>query len=284
MKVRILITIGILFCLACQAQVVDCCELEQEDVIEYVDVNIFSGQSNMGRSVTGEMTAEEQTAYAGTHDSVMIHNGRYAATFQTMVIGTNTILDGVGEFGAEASLYKSLNQFRNKKRYLIKYGVGNTSMYLYWKPGGIGYTALIDNVADAIAEIAAAGKYPRLSAFYWMQGENDATSPTWAAAYEDNLELFFDTFKNDYDSILALHGFVQRWPWVKVLGKINGIDNPTMTERETVRAAQVAYCAVASNNAILIDTDDLPLKDNVHYSARGQILLGQRIYEIIKDR
>ena len=258
--------------------------MQQEEVIDYVDLNIFSGQSNMGRSVTGEMTAGELSTYGGTHDSVMIHNGRVTATFQTMVVGTNTILDGAGEFGAEAAFYKWMNDYQSKKRYLIKYGVGNTSMYIYWKPGGIGYTALINNVADAIAEIAAAGKYPRLSAFYWMQGENDATNATWAAAYESNLGLFFDTFKNDYDSILALHGFVQRWPFVKVLGKINGIDNPIMTERETVRTAQINYCANPSNNAILIDTDDLPLKDNVHYSAQGQLTLGQRIYLQVRNR
>jgi hypothetical protein len=281
MKVRILITIGILFCLACQAQVVDCCELEQETVIATVPLYIFAGQSNMGRSVMSEMTASEVTAYDQTYTDVKMYNVRAGSSFADLNIGSNTYLDNATEFGAEASFIKNLQTYNSGEKYLLKHGVGNTAIQ-YWLTTG--YTNLINGVADAVSEMAAAGKYPRLAAFYWMQGENDATNSTTAANYGTNLSSFFTRFKISFDSIMNVNGFDVRWDWCKVIGRIGNNNVAIQPYNADVRAAQEAFCANASNNAILIDTDDLPLKDLVHYSATGQITLGERIFNQIKGR
>lgn len=268
------------FFFGCQAQVVDCCEVLQETYPNYTDLYIFAGQSNMGRSLTAEMSTNQATNYDITVSNTKIHNGRVSASFVDMNVGQTTYLDNTGEFGAEASFFKLIQDYKPKERYLIKYGVGNTELYTYWSPGGTGYTALITNVGDAIAEMAAAGKYPRLAFFYWMQGENDATNLTWANDYETKLGNFFTEFRQDFDSIMVANGFQVKWKWPVIIGKINA---PATDYRATVRTAQENYCFNTSNYAIIVHTDALPLRDAVHYSATGQITLGAELFRMFKD-
>lgn len=279
---RLFIYLSILICFrSCQAQVVDCCEVVPETHILKTDLYIFAGQSNMGRSVVSEMTAAQITAYDQTYTDVKVYNVRAGTAFADMNIGSNVYLDNATEFGAEASFFKNLQAYNPSEKYLLKHGVGNTAIQ-YWLTTG--YTNLINGLADAISEMAAAGKYPRLAAFYWMQGENDATNATTAANYGTNLASFFSRFKVSYDSIMTVNGFDVRWDWCKVIGRIGNNNVAIQPHNAAVRTAQENFCANPSNNAILIDTDDLPLKDLVHYSATGQIMQGERIFTQIKGR
>jgi len=114
-----------------------------------------------------------------------------------------------------------------------------------------------------------------------MQGEQDATDLTWANNYETALGEFFDGVQAYVDGRYSDLGWTVPGKFKKIIGRINGIDDVTMVYRGTVRTAQANYCNNLSNNAILIDTDSYPLKDDVHYSATGQIQFGIDIFNAL---
>lgn len=248
--------------------------------VNYKDLFVIAGQSNLGRSRRSEMSSPELLLYDPPLLRTYLYNAVSATSYNLLDAGTNTMLFNYlnsDEFGFETSLFKSFENADNITRYVVKEGIGSTELAVGWNsrtPGAL-YTELVSQTANAISQIRMLGFTPRLKGFIWMQGENDATNETWANAYLTNLQNFFI----DFQTFANTQGV---GTFKKIICRINGASDPTETYRNTVRTAQSDYCNNSSNNAILVDTDDLPLRDSVHYSATGQIALGIRLYDVVK--
>lgn len=252
-------------------------------VTDFKELYILAGQSNCGRTRTSEMDSEELEEYGEELVRTFIYNKPVStSSIALLEPGVNTMLTNqvyADEFGPEVSLFKSFEDADEIDRYLIKHGVGSSYLSTQWNsrtPGGI-WTDFLNQIVNAVSAIRATGVHPRLKAFIWMQGENDSITESDAEAYLTNLTNFFD----DFSLWAAGQGILGEQDYVKVIGRINGINDPVMDYRDIVRQAQEDYCDDPDNNAIMIDTDDYGFKDVVHYDASGQIQFGLDIFNAL---
>jgi hypothetical protein len=134
---------------------------------------------------------------------------------------------------------------------VIKSGLGATSLYSDWVPGGTLFNAAV------LATYATTAQE-----LWWVQGETDAANQTAANAYETKLTELIAAFR----TALAR-------PTLLVRVAILNIGNPG-TYRDTVRAAQNAVCA-ADANVEPFDMDGYTLlADNLHYSTATYTQIG----------
>lgn len=251
-----------------------------------VDFFVFAGQSNCGRSRTSEMSGPEATTYAITIPQTFIYNPIVSGALQPLEIGVNSRLQNFAnadEFGLEASLLKSFSDLDSQNRYMFKYGYGSTDLQFHWnsRRAGSKYDDLLGHLDIVIPLIQAAGDTPVLKAFIWMQGENDATDVNWAADYLTNLTNFFDDFAVDWAAKRATFSLPAS-DYSVVIGRINGINDPSMVYRDVVRQAEADFCNLPVNNGILIDTDAYAFRDVVHYDATGQIQFGIDVFNTLQ--
>jgi hypothetical protein len=251
---------------------------------------IFIGQSNSGWLGAGGMTAEQKAAYGGIIPETEIWNpanGAHGAKWEPLQIGANTrcenFADGTG-FGAEASLFASLQKQKKTRRLLYKQGQGGTSLAVDWKPvvpyaGGAGsrFAQFSQWLPLAVAQADARGTKLDLKGILWMQGETDAESAEAANAYLANLGAFFAAVDGLWQGLADKHA-LPKAAYRRVIGRINA---PGFKFRDAVRKAQETYCADAAHRAVLIDTDKYPL-DWVHYTAAGQIQFGLDVFNAAK--
>ncbi len=158
---------------------------------------------------------------------------------------------------------------------VVKYARGETGLASTpndrdWSPSSH------DDVWDqATSELDAAkaalktqGLSLRVEAVFWMQGETDAQDAAKAAAYRQNLT----------DMVMRIR---TRWGDGQTSVYVGQIDRPPGSKGwERVRQAQAAV-ATAVPGVHLIDTDPLARQpaDKVHFTASGQIQLGDGFYD-----
>lgn len=167
--------------------------------------------------------------------------------------------------GVELSLARYLNRRLSGRWAFSKIGIGSTGLNDHWKKTSSYPTVpprLFDQMItahqDAERQLGA-----RMAAFVWIQGEQDATDATDAAAYEANLTAFIADVRLVWPAI----------PFVIV--KLHN-SNPG-AQKAVVRAAQVAVAA-AVPGVTLIDVDALALQgDNLHFTPESYLALGNMI-------
>lgn len=251
-----------------------------------VPFTIFIGQSNTGWLGTGGMTDDQKAVYGGVVPETEIWNpanGAFGARWEPLKIGTNTRCENFADptgFGAEASLFISLQKRKKARRFLYKQGQGGTSLAVDWKPvipyaGGAGsrFAQFSQWLPLAVAQAEAAHVRLDLKAILWMQGETDAENEAMATAYLDNLRAFFAAVDSLWQGLADKHG-LPKGEYRRIVGRINA---PGFKYRDAVRTAQKAYCDDPASRAVLIDTDRYPL-DWVHYTAAGQIQFGLDLF------
>ncbi len=247
---------------------------------------IYIGQSNTGWLGSAGLTPEQKAAYGGVIPDTDIWNpanGGYKATWQPLQTGVNTRCENFADptgFGAEVSLFASLQKRKKTRRLLYKQGQGGTSLAVDWKPvvpyaGGAGarWAQFSEWLPLAAAQAKELGYSLDLKAILWMQGETDAETEASANAYLENLRAFFVAVDGLWQRSAEKNGF-PKTAYKRVIGRINA---PGFKFRDAVRKAQETYCADAANRAVMIDTDKYPL-DWVHYTAAGQIQFGLDIF------
>lgn len=181
-------------------------------------------------------------------------------------------------FGPELGLGHALaSALPGERIALIKHGRGATSLAEDWQPDATGgprlYRALLEQVRAALDRLAHEGRRTELRAFVWVQGEADSTRNDWARAYEQNLRTLVARVRRDLNA--------PGLPFLVVLtGK--GVGNERMIDSATVRQAQQRVAA-GGDRVALVDTDDLPLLDSVHFNAPGQLRLGEKIARAYLD-
>ncbi|MEM6820634.1 MAG: sialate O-acetylesterase [Verrucomicrobiota bacterium] len=189
-------------------------------------------------------------------------------------------------FGGEVTLARTIADSLGGDVYVIKMAWSSTSLERDWlnpdpgysghrfgvTPGDSLYTRMRSKVYDALAKLENnTGQETEIAAFFWMQGEGDASSNfkngQWVAnfhtMYEDNLVELAAKVRADFgDANLPF-----------ILGRI-GDDFSTSNKWTNVRNAQVSF-AQSDVNAYWINTDSFPMAtDSLHYNSQGHQELG----------
>ncbi|MSU73337.1 MAG: hypothetical protein EXS43_13530 [Opitutus sp.] len=245
-----------------------------------VNVIVLAGQSNLaGRGPAADLPERYRTVPSavlldyvcsfGGGANADVHHSRGWVRLGPAAKHENT----PGEhFGPELGLGHALaSALPGERIALIKHGRGATSLAEDWQPDATDgprlYRALLEQVRAALDRLALEGRRTELRAFVWVQGEADSTRTDWARAYEQNLRTLVARVRRDLAA--------PRLPCLVVLtGK--GVGNERMIDSATVRQAQQRVTG-GGDRIALVDTDDLPLLDSVHFNAPGQLRLGERI-------
>jgi len=150
--------------------------------------------------------------------------------------------------------------------------------YKQWRPAkGEGPEATGDLYDRLMKKVTAAIEGQRIESvtFIWMQGECDAREGH-GEVYAQSLEGLVDQLKAD----------LGREQINVVIGRLSdfGVEDQRYPHWNMVREAQVAFVEATDNRA-WVDTDDLndglnragkPIKNDLHYSAEGYKVLGER--------
>lgn len=198
---------------------------------------------------------------------VLIWNGK---AFETMRPGDNTGTPlNPQAWGPEVAFARAWRADHPAGRlFIVKSVKGSTALArnpeLDWSPQSGELFAL---TGDRIHAAQAGLKLP-VSAILWMQGEEDATRPDWAQAYEANLSAALSAMRAGWaqtDTPLILGRIGRGFPYA-----------------EQVRQAQARVQAHTPRSA-LVDTDAYPLQDGVHYAAAGQMALGADMHRAFRS-
>ena len=229
-------------------------------------VMVLAGQSNMVGVATNvtDLPTDEQI----TQTQVLFYGPRNNGTtwgFLTPpTVTTGTISNN--SFGPEISIGQQLVLSGTYDLVAqVKYAVSGTDLAVDWNPDPhrYYYGTLLTRVVSATNALQA--EYPDrqvfLAGFFWMQGESDALTITYASAYETNLTNFIARVRADLHS-----------PWLPFfVGRIRAGHFPYAA---TVRQAE-ADVAANVPDVRLVDTDALPMYlDDVHYTSAGVVTLG----------
>jgi len=225
---------------------------------------VLSGQSNMvGYGRVAELPAELAAPFVAVD--------MFTDTSRTIVPAGPASIAGL--FGPEVSFAREVAlAYPNERLMLVKYAVGGTNLYSQWAPGesaddplrGGLYRIWQTTVANAVAANAARDVETVFAGMAWMQGESDGFDAPNAIAYAANLMRFVRRTRDDLGVGLSI-------PFA--IGRIYA---PTVPQRDIVRAGQ-AHAAGAVRGAAIVDTDDLPLGDVIHYDTGGTLTLGRRL-------
>ena len=256
---------------------------------------IEPGQSNTGAddfppplngSQGPQPTQAQIDSFGGIITGFKIFNpGKDTLAFYDIHAGWNCNLFGHSRLGIgpEVSLCTYMKNAGLPPVYVVKFGVGSTNMYNYWKVDSPGNVKLKQTIDKALRLIISEGKMPLREGFIWMQGEGDATvkDPAPSLAYLDNLTTMFNDFDTWYAAEMVKYHIPLIYannPYKKIIGRINA---PGQPYRNNVRNAEANYCAIPGNNAVMINTDTYPLFSNIHYTNAGQFRFGLDIFNVL---
>ncbi|MFA7369037.1 MAG: sialate O-acetylesterase [Kiritimatiellales bacterium] len=222
---------------------------------EPLDVYICAGQSNMqgARTEKGLLPAELQAV----QENVFVFNDK---------TGWEKLAAREKGFGPEISFAYEMQKALNKPVGIIKHAKGGTNLAKDWDPSDP--NSLYSQLKQ---KVDAAGKTReiRIAGMIWMQGENDSRYEEMAKAYAQNLTNFIQTARKDFNS--------PGMPFVA--GRVN--PPAAYAFAGWVRKAQETCAAVPYS---FVDCDDLPKHDdNLHYNTGGQVELGKRFAQSMKN-
>ena len=237
---------------------------------------LWLGQSNAMGELDAYATIE---GYDGPHTNPLIYAYKdwYSGAWFTSTWSGLTENPGLGWEGPDLPAAITLVRDYDKAPEIIMCARGATSLAVDWEPtAGTTYARLRDvTYPTAVATHPAAPATPA-PWVVWIQGENDASSAPYAAAYEANLPAFF----------VALGTDIPAFATAKIALVQLHIDSRNGAATETtvgqVRTAQQAYAAANPTRVFLIDVDDLALRaDSVHFTETTAIEVGKRIATVI---
>jgi hypothetical protein len=250
----------------------------------------INGQSNAsGRALRSDLTAPEAArSFAKVYATAGSISTRPSMPPGVLVLGTNQTAENVAtQFGLETPFAWAWEDNRAGRVYICKVSLGST----YLAPSSLGSPVVTSNtwnsaedIAGSIANRAIRDHHDIIQAaaalgigldwvWCWMQGEQDATSTTYSAGYQANLQALSDFM----DAYLGT-------PTKRIICRIRDQDPSfSATAVAQVRAAQAAFVA-ANANSVLIDTDAMTLAvDQAHYNAAGMRSLGAAVYAAMPD-
>ncbi|MCC9606567.1 sialate O-acetylesterase [Blastopirellula sp. JC732] len=255
-------------------------------------VYLLSGQSNMQGSgrvadIPESVPREIPNAY--------LWNGK---TFEPMVLGQTKLGANPNTFGPEVG-FALKGATAEHPVYLIKYFASGMPLYHGWNGGkwegtepgpkrrnfypgltpddpnvGALYQQMLSMYKKGLAELAAQGEEPQVEGFLWMQGEMDAKGEESAISYAANLKRLRDRLAADLklDAELPMV-YGQVLPHEPAAPRFT---HRTETRQQMADADADSGKPEAIPNAKMVSTDGFEvLADTVHYSAKGQLQLGE---------
>jgi hypothetical protein len=188
-------------------------------------------------------------------------------------------------YGPEFTACRDIAAALGQRIFMAKYALGGSGLdasfatiSATWWPGAADpaspaeytlslYHSMLCWTTNALAAARQVDPAVEIAGFFWMQGEGDAYSTQTANLYRTNFTLLLQRMRSD----------LGRTNLPVVFGRISNSTHPLMTYRSIVRAAQAAVDG-ADTNAVMVNTDDLPLNvsDNIHYTDTSLKTLGQR--------
>jgi hypothetical protein len=201
--------------------------------------------------------------------------------FRPLELGSGNYLGGTHS-GPEMSLGRTLKDtLPDHNIAIVKYGMSGSALKRGLRPDGAGdwdsdpaplgssfdgvrYHVFKNSaVLPALQAITDRDDCYEIAGMFWMQGETDAGNLTAANEYEANLNKLINSVRTEFSA-----------PQMRfVIGRIRTVMG---AYNATVRTA-MENVAAADPLVEWVNTDDLNMNgDNVHYSAIGQVGLGER--------
>lgn len=237
-----------------------------------VDLFFLCGQSNMsGRVDEGFVARPEDTKVLYSY----LSDGPFAVVSDSGDAFVRLTLLPTGYYGPELTFARTLVH-HGMRPVIVKVSVGATSLAGGWNSRGAGeWFGYWKARARLVMELLQAQDVTiHCRAFCWMQGETDALDGGSADSYEDH----FGDFVADVNAHLReLAGDSD--PILFVTALIRNVSEGS----ETVRAAQRAVMERQSMGC-WFDTDDLAVRDGVHFTVDSVNELGRRFAETYAER
>lgn len=168
----------------------------------------------------------------------------------------------IPKMGVELTLGRTLGSISH----IYKFAISGSNLHSDWNPDGTYptqppgepnvYSQFVTGVQEQLATSGA-----RLGAIVWIQANGDCTTVENASAYQANLTAFEARLRADLGD-----------DWVFIFDRAHTTFGAFAA---TVRAGQAAFAA-STRLAVMVDTDDLAMRDDDHYSADGLVELGKR--------
>ena len=155
----------------------------------------------------------------------------------------------------------------------------NYDITLFSKNIVLSKKSLFDNFLDIVAEglnkLEEKGYTPVIRGMWWMQGEAEANTKTYADAYYELLTDLISDLRSDLTQVTGQDCSSMSF----VIGKI--YRNPAysaMSQIETIRAAQ-EQAAQTLVNVATVDCTGLAQQDGWHFTADAQLYLGEQFVQ-----
>ncbi len=235
---------------------------------------------------TGNATGDVAPAYFVEDGKFFRLDSAYSTSARTTTQQSSAAAN-VTNFGAElqyAYEYSLANP--GVKVVVIKCGLTNSSM-AQWDfanaTSGSNWKFFRDYMLrPAIADMGRLGLIPSSVKVFWMQGEYEAVN---GGATQAGYQALLDTMRSKLIAELGIWGT----PIKFAIGGLAALYDGT-AQGLAIKAAQVAWCAIPANTAVLVPTDGtggrpaLELNgDGVHYSTAGHCDptegLGKRVFD-----
>ena len=268
---------------------------EDKEYSNEVQVVVLLGQSNMEGHSRSEylaktVGAEKASLYAAGFDNVRISflnsvdGNSSGGEFIPVKVGQGYMTD---RFGPEVGIAEKISAIDPiKPVYLIKYAYGGTTLVNQWrspssKNAGALYNGAVRYVIDRCGKLEDMDLYPVIKAVCWMQGESDASGPSYAQ-YESLEKNFVEDLRKD----LNYYKDPEREIYF-VDAAIS--DCPAWTNYVSVNAAKKKL-ADADDAHFYIDTIAENLKYNAeppgqpdiyHYDSASEIKLGHLFANVL---
>ncbi len=246
---------------------------------------ILAGQSNavgvgyvkyLHKHFSPEKTAEFMKGYSNPRINYFSHDIRSGGFVDTKVLCAERTKE---TFGPEIGIAEQLSaRYPDESLFIVKCAVGATSMQEHWhSPDGIYYTELVTLLKESIHALEDEGFSPRIRAFCWMQGENDACVKEHAAEYIELYDKMLgdlkDTFAEYLDNCVYIDGGIGRFG--DFYQEINKSKCAYAQGHEDCRYIDTIGAGLSGAN----EPEEAP--DTVHYDSDSVIKLGRLFAENI---
>ncbi len=172
-----------------------------------------------------------------------------------------------GMMGPEISLGRNLDALHQDDVALLKYTSPGTSLKTEWGPDDNKlYQDMVSFYSGHLATLASQYTTVTIHTFFWHQGESDSGN-TYVADYN----AMFDQLKIDLNtaSLTSVMGLISE-------DFLNGTPGSPQSNIANVNSA-INQLALRSDIVTTGSLNDIPLHDQIHFDANGQLTHGDRM-------